>query len=120
MFKNKNSFLKSLKASAAGWRATISAGILGSKGGPGGAGGKLGIIGRVGQVFSSIGNSIRGIFTAATATKFQFQSPVYVMENVEYALVVKTHLADYKIWITNLGDQEIGGTRNSRNGISSL
>ena len=50
--------------------------------------------------------------TAATATKFQFQSPVYVMENVEYALVVKTHLPDYKIWITNLGDQEIGGTRN--------
>ena len=50
--------------------------------------------------------------TAATATKFTFESPVYVMEDVEYALVVKTHLPDYKLWITNLGDQEIGGTRN--------
>ena len=50
--------------------------------------------------------------TAATATRFQFGAPVYVMENVEYALVVKTHLPDYKIWITNLGDEEIGGTRN--------
>ena len=50
--------------------------------------------------------------TASTATTFRFQSPVYVMENVEYALVVKTHLPDYKIWITNLGDQEIGGARN--------
>ena len=50
--------------------------------------------------------------TAATATTFTFESPVYVQENVEYALVVKTHLPDYKIWITNLGDQEIGGSRN--------
>jgi hypothetical protein len=50
--------------------------------------------------------------TAATATTFTFSSPVYVQENTEYALVVKTHLPDYKIWITNLGDQEIGGSRN--------
>ena len=50
--------------------------------------------------------------TAATATTFTFDSPVYVMENVEYALVVKTHLPDYKIWITSLGAQEIGGTRS--------
>ena len=35
--------------------------------------------------------------TAATATTFRFQSPVYVMENVEYALVVKSDLIDYKI-----------------------
>ena len=50
--------------------------------------------------------------TAATATTFTFESPVYVQENVEYALVVKTHLPDYKIWISSLGDQEIGGSRN--------
>jgi len=50
--------------------------------------------------------------TAATATKFTFDSPVYVMENVEYALVVKTNIPDYKIWVTNLGDAEIGGSRN--------
>ena len=49
--------------------------------------------------------------TAATATKFTFFSPVYVQENIEYTLVVKTSLPDYKIWTTNLGDEEIGGSR---------
>ena len=56
--------------------------------------------------------------TAATATKFTFDSPVYVMENVEYALVVKTNIPDYKIWVTNLGDAEIGGSRNIFNTTS--
>ena len=50
--------------------------------------------------------------TAATATTFTFDSPVYVMEGVEYALVVKTNTPDYKIWLTVLGDAEIGGSRN--------
>ena len=49
--------------------------------------------------------------TAATATKFTFFAPVYVQESVEYALVVKTSLPDYKIWTTNLGEAEIGGNR---------
>jgi len=60
---------KALATSAGTWQKTINAGIMGSKGGPGGAGGKLGIIGRVGQIFSSIGESIRGIFSSATASK---------------------------------------------------
>ena len=50
--------------------------------------------------------------TAATATTFTFDSPVYVMEGVEYALVVKTNTPDYKIFVTVLGDAEIGGSRN--------
>ncbi len=49
--------------------------------------------------------------TAATATKFTFYSPVYVQENIEYTLVVKTGLPDYKLWTTNLGEAEIGGSR---------
>ena len=57
-------------------------------------------------------SSVNVDLTAATPTTFTFSSPVYVQENTEYALVVKTHLPDYKIWITNLGDQEIGGSRN--------
>ena len=55
--------------------------------------------------------SINVDLTAATATKFTFFSPVYVQENIEYALVVKTSLPDYKIWTTNLGEAEIGGSR---------
>jgi hypothetical protein len=66
---NFTSASKALTTSAGTWQATINAGIMGSKGGPGGAGGKLGIIGRLGQIFSSIGQSIRGIFTSATATR---------------------------------------------------
>ena len=56
--------------------------------------------------------SINTDLTAATATTFTFDSPVYVMEGVEYALVVKTNTPDYKIWLTVLGDAEIGGSRN--------
>ena len=66
---NFTSASKALTTSAGTWKATINAGILGSKGGPGGAGGKLGIIGRVGEIFRSIGDAIRGIFTSATATR---------------------------------------------------
>ena len=56
-------------------------------------------------------NNINVDLTAATATKFTFFSPVYVQENIEYTLVVKTSLPDYKLWTTNLGEAEIGGSR---------
>jgi len=57
--------LKLLKTSAAGWLRTITRPIT-ALGGPKGGGG---VIARVGRVFSGIGSAIRGIFTAATATK---------------------------------------------------
>jgi hypothetical protein len=46
-----------------------------------------------------------------TATKFMFDSPVYLRENLEYALVVASDSPDYKIWISRLGEVDIGGTR---------
>jgi len=46
-----------------------------------------------------------------TATKFLFDSPVYLRENLEYALVVASDSPDYKIWISRLGEVDIGGTR---------
>ena len=57
--------LKLLKSTASGWTRMVTRPIT-ALGGPKGGGG---IIARVGSVFSSIGNAIRGIFTAATATK---------------------------------------------------
>ena len=66
---NADDAIKSLKATAVGWRANITPAIVGAKGGPGGAGSKVGIIGRIGQVFTSIGEAIRGIFSSTTATK---------------------------------------------------
>ena len=46
-----------------------------------------------------------------TATKFTFDSPVYLRQNLEYALVVASDSPDYKIWISRLGEIDIGGTR---------
>ena len=46
-----------------------------------------------------------------TATKFTFDSPVYLRENLEYALVVASDSPDYKIWISRLGEIDVGGTR---------
>ena len=57
--------LKLLKSTASGWTRMVTRPIT-ALGGPKGGGG---IIARVGRVFSGIGNAIRGIFTAASATK---------------------------------------------------
>ena len=46
-----------------------------------------------------------------TATKFTFDSPVYLRENLEYAIVVASDSPDYKIWISRLGEIDVGGTR---------
>ena len=46
-----------------------------------------------------------------TATKFTFDSPVYLRENMEYAVVVASDTPDYKIWISRLGEIDKGGTR---------
>ena len=44
---------------------------------------------------------------ATTATTFEFESPIYVADHSEYALVVKTDSRDYKLWISKLGDADI-------------
>ena len=38
-----------------------------------------------------------------TATKFAFDSPVYLRQNQEYAIVVASDSPEYKIWISRLG-----------------
>ena len=49
--------------------------------------------------------------TGATATTFTFPSLVFVEIETEYALVLKCASPDYNVWITRLGDTDIGGTR---------
>ncbi len=46
-----------------------------------------------------------------TATKFTFDSPVYLRQELEYAIVVASDSPTYKIWISRLGETDIGGTR---------
>jgi len=46
-----------------------------------------------------------------TATKFSFNGLVYLQEGQEYALVVASHSPNYKVWISRLGELDIGGSR---------
>ena len=49
--------------------------------------------------------------TGATATTFTFPSPVYVTTETEYALAVLSNTPNHKVWITRMGDVDIGGSR---------
>ena len=48
--------------------------------------------------------------TGNTATKFTFDSPVYLKENIEYCLVAMTNSLNYKVWISGLGEQDVSGS----------
>ena len=49
--------------------------------------------------------------TAATATTFTFPSLVFVEVETEYAVVMKCSTPEYNVWVTRMGDTDIGGTR---------
>jgi hypothetical protein len=49
--------------------------------------------------------------TAATATTFTFDSPVFVEDNVEYCITLWSNSPKYKAWISRMGETDIGGTR---------
>lgn len=46
-----------------------------------------------------------------TPTTFTFPSPVYVQENVEYAIVLASDSNNYKVWISQVGEQMPGTAR---------
>lgn len=49
---------------------------------------------------------------ATTATTFEFESPVYLKNNVEYALMIlpENNNTDYEIWVSELGQNKLGTT----------
>ena len=49
--------------------------------------------------------------TLGTVTTFEFESPIYVSNRQEVAFVLASNSPNYKVWISRLGDVEIGGTR---------
>jgi len=51
----------------------------------------------------------------ATATTFTFDSPVYLQEGIEYALVLYSDSTDYTVYIARLGDTVIGSDRTVSN-----
>ena len=48
---------------------------------------------------------------ASTATTYTFDSPVFVKEGQEYCIVIRTHSNSPAIWISQMGQTDIGGTR---------
>ena len=48
--------------------------------------------------------------TAATATTFTFDSPVFLQQGTEYCVVVQTASLDYLMWISQVGEIDVGGT----------
>ena len=48
---------------------------------------------------------------ASVATKFTFPSPVYMQQDIEYCFVIMANTQDYMIWLSHMGDTEVGGTR---------
>ena len=48
---------------------------------------------------------------ASVATTFTFPSPVFVKNNTEYCFVLLADVPTYKVWISRMGETEVGGTR---------
>ena len=48
---------------------------------------------------------------STTPTKFTFDSPVYIQENVEYALVVLANSTDYNAWVARMGETQVNSDR---------
>lgn len=48
---------------------------------------------------------------ATVATTFKFDSPIYVEENAEYCIVLLSDSTEYKVWISQLGDDAVGTDR---------
>ena len=49
--------------------------------------------------------------TAATATTFVFESPVYLQENVEYCIVLLANTNKYKVWHAVMGEEDLAGVK---------
>ena len=48
---------------------------------------------------------------ATSPTKFTFPSPIYLQQDIEYCFVIMANTQDYMIWLSHMGDVEVGGTR---------
>src|SRR6056300_1548409 len=56
-------------------------------------------------------SSVNTSADASTATTFTFDSPVYLQEGVEYAIVLYSDSVDYTVYVARLGETVIGSNR---------
>lgn len=45
--------------------------------------------------------------TAATATRFTFDHPVYLLQDQEYAIVIQSDCDEYECWVAEMGGQDV-------------
>ena len=50
---------------------------------------------------------------ATVPTTFEFQSPVYLEPEKDYALVLKTSVSNYKVWISRLGEADVSTSEDA-------
>ncbi len=48
---------------------------------------------------------------ASLPTLFTFPAPIYLQQDIEYCFVIMANTQDYMIWLSHMGDVEIGGNR---------
>ena len=48
---------------------------------------------------------------ASVPTTIRFDSPIYIKDETDHALVLFTHSENYLTWISRMGEEDIGGTR---------
>ena len=56
-------------------------------------------------------SSVNTSTDASTATTFTFDSPVYLQEGVEYALVLYSDSVDYTAYVARLGEKSLNSNR---------
>ncbi len=48
--------------------------------------------------------------TAATATRFTFDYPVYLMQDQEYSIVIQSQCDEYEVWVAEMGGFDVTNT----------
>ena len=54
-----------------------------------------------------VATDFEGLTESTTPTKFDFEYPVYLQNDTEYALVVETDSSDYEMWASRLGETDL-------------